>query len=303
MSAQKPENPREKASPSQTPKSGRFQRIRRVVLLFLVVPYVAVTLLMTGFQRKLIYHPARAKDLSVSAVGLDAETVRDVKLKTADGETLKGWLWEGEAVNDSDGANPLVVYFPGNALHRRYRINDIKEFARAGFDVLLFDYRGYGDSTGSPSEEKLTADAWRIWEFATEELGYDPGAVILFGESLGGAVALSLWSKGNPQPAAVLLNSTFASLPGTVAWHYPAFPFQFLLWDRWPSKERIGRVSAPVLIFHGTRDEIVPLSQGRELARHGSSAEFIEISGGTHNSIPMPRLITELERIRIELAN
>lgn len=86
-------------------------------------------------------------------------------------------------------------------------------------------------------------------------------------------------------------------MPQTVAWHYPLFPFQFLLLDRWPSIERIGRVTAPVIVFHGSDDRMVPVSHGRALSQASSRARFLEIPGATHNEIPIVRLRTELDAI------
>ena len=206
-----------------------------------------------------------------------------------------------QAGRDRADKTPLVVYFPGNSLNRHERINDLREVTSCGFDVLIFDYRGLGDSSGSPSERKLTADAQFVWEYAWKELNYDVSRIVVFGESLGAAAALSLWSTesaNSPKPAALILNSIFVSMPRTVAWHYPTFPFRFLLLDRWPSIDRIARVRVPIIVFHGTADDMVPVAHGRELAQASTGARFIEIPGGGHNDIPMYRLRAELERLR-----
>ena len=274
-----------------------------MTLLYVVVPYFAVTLIFAVVQRKLLYRPTVSEDLRAQTLGLDAELVRDVQIQTPDGETLNGWLLNSPG-EDAETGNPLVVYFPGNSLNRYERYEDLSEVANAGYNVLIFDYRGFGDSSGSPSERKLSADAQLVWEFVREDLKYEENRVVIFGESLGGAVALSLWSgeiDNPPQPAALILNSTFASLPETVGWHYPLFPFRFLLLDRWPSKERIARVRVPVIVFHGTDDSMVPISQGRDLAEVCPSAGFIEIPGASHNEIPMHRLRKELELIRLRM--
>ena len=164
----------------------------------------------------------------------------------------------------------LVIYFPGNSLNRSERIQDLREVADFGYDVLVFDYRGYGDSTGNPSESALTKDAKQIWKFARDELQYPENQITLFGESLGGAVALSLWSdssESNLQPRTVILSSTFASMSRTVHEHYPWFPFHYLVLDRWPSVDCIKNVKVPITIFHGTEDDFVSLAQARTLAK------------------------------------
>jgi fermentation-respiration switch protein FrsA (DUF1100 family) len=292
-------------SPSKQPRR-LWQRVRRSILLYVIVPYVSVVVIFAVFQRRLMYQPTVANSLPIAAADSDPDFGKDVELKTSDGNTLRGWLLFGKDRSGQRVADaPLVLYFPGNSLNRHERINDLREVAARGFDVLIFDYRGFGDSTGSPTESNLSADAVLAWNYARNELGYDEERIVVFGESLGGAVALSLWSRENPSPphpAAVMLNSTFASMPQTVAWHYPWFPFQFLLLDRWPSSERIARVDVPVIVFHGTEDGIIPLAHGRTLAQALPSAKFIEIPGGTHNEIPMVRLRQELDAILATLA-
>ncbi|QDU45299.1 Alpha/beta hydrolase family protein [Symmachiella dynata] len=282
-------------------KVGWWKRIRRAVVLYLLVPYLAVVIIFVVLQRKLIYRPTVANDLRVTTVGLDAEAVRDVQIQTPDGEKLNGWLMQ-QAGDDGAVQRPLVVYFPGNSLNRYERINDLREVVRCGFDVLIFDYRGYGDSSGSPSEQHLASDAMRVWNYACGDLGYEPGRIVIFGESLGGAVALSLWTSENanpPQPGALILNATFVSMPRTVAGLYPLFPFQYLLLDRWPSIERITRVTAPVVVFHGTEDDMVPVAHGRELAEAAADGQFIKIPGAGHNEIPLLRLCAELECLEL----
>ena len=288
------------ASLSPKPRSW-WQLGRRAFLLYALVPYLVVVSVFTVFQRRLMYQPTVTETLRIAAVDSNPAFGRDTELQTGDGNTLRGWLLYRQARLDNQAVQaPLVLYFPGNAQNRHARISDLQKFAASGFDVLIFDYRGYGDSTGSPTEANLSADALLIWKYVQDELGYDEAKIVVFGESIGGAVALSMWSKENPnppQPAAVILNATFTSMPQTVAWHYPLFPFQFLLLDRWPSIERIPRVNAPVVIFHGTDDQIVPVAHGRALAQAASQARFIEIPGGTHNEIPTLRLRQELDAI------
>jgi pimeloyl-ACP methyl ester carboxylesterase len=240
---------------SKQPRSMR-QRVRRAIVLYILLPYFGVTIIFAVLQRRLMYQPTVAESLSITDLGLDGDFGIDVELTTADGNTICGWLISGTGQQQQDRSKAaLVLYFPGNSLNRYERIADLRAVAARGFDVLILDYRGFGDSTGSPTESALSADALLVWQYARENLGYDERRIVVFGESIGGAVALSMWSETNaspPQPAALILNSTFASMPQTVGWHYPLFPFQFLLLDRWPSIERIGRVQAPIIVFHGT---------------------------------------------------
>jgi fermentation-respiration switch protein FrsA (DUF1100 family) len=270
----------------------------RGLLLYVLTPYFAVTLIFAALQRKFLYPTTRADRLPAADVRAAGAVVSDVQFPAAGGIVLRGWHLRPQDGPPED-ERLLVLYFPGNAGHRGDRVQDFLDFTRLGCDVLIFDYRGYGDSGGSPSESALAVDARRAWLYATREqlLNVPPERIVLFGESLGGAVATRLaaeFSLAGFPPAALVLNSTFASLPETVAWHYPWFPFQYLLIDRYPSIERIPHVTCPILQFHGTDDDFVPLATGQRLfnaapetSAAGVARRFVTIDGGTHNGIPV----------------
>lgn len=286
------------------PSRGWLRRVIRIVIVYGCIPYLSVTAIFAIFQRSLMYQPTVAENLTVTNLRLGDDFGRDVQIQTEDGHILHGWLIRHLQKGLEAGDAPLVVYFPGNAANRHERIADLREIAAAGFDVLIFDYRGFGDSTGTASEWTLTSDAQLIWQYACGQLRYDQARIVLFGESIGGAVALSLWSENSPdtpKPAALILNSTFTAMPDVVSWQYPWFPFRYLVLDRWLSMERIPRVESPVIIFHGTADEIVPVIQGRTLAGKSAHARFIEIPGATHNEISMLQLRHELEQILVSM--
>ena len=182
------------------------QRVGRATVLYILVPYFAVTIIFAVFQRRLMYQPTVANRLSITDSGLGADFGIDVELTTADGNTIRGWLINGRSLQKQDRGNaPLVLYFPGNSLNRSERINDLREVAARGFDVLIFDYRGFGDSTGSPTESTLSADALLVWQYARNTLGYNERRIVVFGESIGGAVALSMWSKTNSRASTARL--------------------------------------------------------------------------------------------------
>ena len=276
----------------------------RLVLIYAIVPYMAVVVLAILVQRSLIYRPTKVKSLSAEEfVDLNAD---DIQIPVDDNLKLNGWHFPADQTSQLE-QKFLVIYFPGNGGCRKDRQSDCREFAELGCDVILFDYRGYGDNRGSPSEDALSGDARRIWKFATETLKTPADRIVLFGESMGGAMATRLaeeQSRAATPPAALILNSTFASLGETVAWHYPAFPFQYFLWDRYPSVERIQHVTCPILQYHGTADEIVAFEHGQRLFRaapaksaQGIPAEFISIPGGMHNFISISDLRVPISRL------
>jgi len=185
-----------------------------------------------GLQRRLIYFPSPGPVPPATAV---SPTGRDVVLETDDGIRLDAWYFPGR------GGAMLVCN--GNAGDRSMRAGLAVAFNRAGFSVLLFDYRGYGGNPGDPSEDGLAADARAAQQWLARQPDVDPRRIAYFGESLGAAVAVGLAVQS--PPAALVLRSPFTSLPDVGAVHYPWLPVQRLLLDRYPSIDRIASVSAP----------------------------------------------------------
>jgi pimeloyl-ACP methyl ester carboxylesterase len=155
-----------------------------------------------------------------------------------------------------------VLFCHGNAGNVADRLPNARLLVRAGFDVLLFDYRGYGRSRGRPSEEATYEDARAARGALLERDGVDPGRVLYLGESLGGAVALRL--AHDEPPAGLVLQSTFTSVRDMAAVHYRVVPGA-LVPDAYPSLSLVADLRTPLLVLHGERDEIVPVAQGRAL--------------------------------------
>ncbi len=151
-----------------------------------------------------------------------------------------------------------------------------------GFSVLLFDYRGYGENPGLPTEDGLAADARAAQAWLARQPGVDPDRIVYFGESLGAAVAVGL-AVERP-PAALVLRSPFTSLPDVGALHYPWLPVRRLLVDRYPSIERITSVRAPVLVIAGDSDDIVPASLSERLYEAAAEPkQWLLVPGAGHN--------------------
>jgi uncharacterized protein len=203
--------------------------------------------MMRRALNSMLYFPDRRLHTTPKDAGLD---YTDLEIETEDGERLHGWLVEGTAPTRGH-----VLLCHGNAGNVSDRVLHAKVLSEAGFDVLLFDYRGYGRSTGSPSEEGTYRDARAARERLEEP-------AIYVGESLGGAVALEL-ARESP-PAGLVLQSTFTSVREMARLHYPFIPAG-LVPDAYPSIRLIGDLEAPLLVLHGERDDIVPPSHGRAL--------------------------------------
>lgn len=190
---------------------------------------------------------------------------REVHVDTGDGERLFGW-W---ITTERSPATADILLCHGNGGNIGDRLIDAQLLAGAGFNLLLFDYRGYGPSSGRPHEEGTYRDAAAARDVLLRQPECDASRVVYLGESLGGAIALALAVETAP-PRGLVLQSTFTSLRAVAHHHYPVIP-SAVVPDAYPSIRRIGQLRAPVLVLHGDRDEVVPLSEGRAL--YGAARE------------------------------
>jgi uncharacterized protein len=223
----------------------------------------------------LVYFPDRELYGDPADVGL---AFTDLAITTEDGERVHGWWIPTRAA-----ARGHVLFFHGNAGNISHRLDHARALTAAGLDVLLLDYRGYGRSSGRPSEEGLALDARAARSALVAGGQVDPARLVYMGESLGGAVALRLALE--EPPLACVLQSTFTSLRDVARHHYPA-PLSALAKDAYPNRERIRRLDAPVLILHGDVDDIVPLAQGQALFEAAREPRRLRVvPGAGHNDL------------------
>ena len=223
----------------------------------------------------LLYLPSRAILQTPAAAGL---RFADVALRTEDGERLHGW-W----IPASAPVIGHVLLCHGNAGNVGDRIPHVALLSAAGFDVLAFDYRGYGRSSGRPSELGTYRDVRAARDALLQQEGVDAARVLYLGESLGGAVALAL--AVDVQPAGLILQSTFTSVRDMARLHYPLVP-RALVPDAYPSLRLIRRLEAPLLVLHGDRDRIVPVMHGEELFAAAPGPKRIEVFAAVaHNDV------------------
>ena len=199
----------------------------------------------------------------------------DVYFPTADGVILHGWFVPG-----SSGVTLLWCH--GNAGNISYRLDNMKLFHdRLALDIFIFDYRGYGRSQGKPSEEGTYRDAEAALAYLRTRHDVDQDAILLFGRSLGGAIAVDLAIRH--QCPGLILESTFASMVGWMSRSFPDITPDMLP-IKYDSLAKIKRVVAPLLMLHGDRDEVVPFQSGRELYEAANEPkEFYTIKGAGHN--------------------
>ena len=216
------------------------------LLILAVLGYGGLLALMYVFQRALLYFPDTARTPPARA-GLPQ--AQEVMLTSGDGEKLIAWFVAPR------GDKPVVLYFQGNAEGLVARVDRFTWLTADGTGLLALCYRGYGGSTGTPTEDGLIRDAVAAYDFARAR--YPAGRIVLFGESLGTAVAVAL--AAGHEVAGMILDAPFSSAAEVGAAVYPFAPVRWFMKDKFHSDERIGRVSAPLLVLHGEQDRIVPI--------------------------------------------
>ena len=276
---------------SRNPPPPIWRRLARIAILILLA-YTGVVLVMTVLQRSLIYPARKEAQLSAPSAFTPGISSENVRTTTADQIVLNGWLFRHSEVQLD---RPLIIFLHGNGGNRSHRLDDVDLLTELGADVLLFDYRGYGDNAGHPSESGLMNDARAIWKYATEEMAIPPENIILFGESLGGGVATQLaaeLSRSGTLGRGMIIRSSFTSLVDTAAYHYPLLPVRWVLWDRFESARAMPDVEWPICILHGDQDRVVPFSSGQKLfaaapARSANNIpkRFVVLEGADHNDI------------------
>ena len=258
-------------SATRTPAS-RLARLRRRCA---AVDERRATQLTRPLLNSLLYLPSREILQTPAAAGL---RFADLEPQTEDGERLHGW-W----IPASGPVIGHVLLCHGNAGNVGDRIPHAALLSAAGFDVLAFDYRGYGRSSGRPSERGTHYDARAAYGALLRREGVDPARVLYLGESLGGAVALALAVES--PPAGLILQSTFTGVRDLARLHYPVIP-RALVPDAYPSLRLIRRLEAPLLVLHGDRDRLVPTMHGDELFAAAPGPKRIEsFAGAAHNDL------------------
>lgn len=244
------------------------------VLILLAVVYGGLTLLMFVFQSRLLYLPGVGRDVSTTPrnVGLQFE---DVWLEPDPDVRVHGWF-----VPRAD-ARGVVLILHGNAGSIALRLEWLRMLHDLGYASLIIDYRGYGRSTGSPSEQGTYNDARAAWDHLTADRRIAAGDIVLLGESLGGGVAT--WLAARYPARALILHSTFTSIPDVAAEFYPFMPVRWITRFDYGSLARMRDISIPVLVAHSPGDELIRYHHGRALYDAARSPKrFIEMSGG-HN--------------------
>lgn len=230
------------------------------------------------FEEHLIFFPSRYPIGNWSPVGLQCE---DVEFATPDGMRLHGWYCPVQ--------RPRCVFLMahGNAGNITHRADLIKLWQRLlNVSVFVFDYRGYGRSAGRPHESGVYTDARAAYRWLTANKGIAPDDVVLFGESIGAAVALQLASEVTHR--ALILESPFTSAVDVGQRTFPWLPVRWIMRNRFASIEKIGRYHGPLLIIHGTQDTLIPFDMGQALFNRANEPKrFYPVAGADHNDVAL----------------
>ncbi len=230
---------------------------------------------MSILDQVFVFHPDPWKDRDWQAIG--GLPLEDVWFTSADGTKLFGWYVENRATSG------VILWCHGNAGNIINRLENLKLLYQSGLSVFLFDYRGYGKSQGRPSEEGLYQDALGAYDYLTRTRMIRPERLIIFGRSLGGAVAGELASQ---KPAAgLILESVFPSIEAVAKFHYGGLPVHWLLGANFKLMDRLPQLLLPKLVIHGDRDDIIPLELGRQVFEAAKPPKsFYLIEGADHNN-------------------
>jgi alpha-beta hydrolase superfamily lysophospholipase len=242
------------------------------IVIIIAVAYIIFVGFLFIFQSRYVYYPEPVLSANPGNIGLYFESVSFV---TTDGVKLSGWFVPHE------NARGVILFCHGNAGNISHRLESIQIFHQLGLDVFIFDYRGYGQSEGKPTEQGTYKDVEAAWRYLIEERQVQSKKVIVFGRSLGGAIAA--WVTQSHTPGALILESTFISVRDIATRLYPYLPVKLLLRYKYNTAEYLGKVDCPVLIVHSRDDEIMPFSLGQQLFKMTKGPkQFLEITG-THN--------------------
>lgn len=253
-------------------KSIRIMRMFAIVITALLLGYSLLVAFVYLRQAKMLYFPTRQIEASPADIGLPFD---EITLRTPDGLKLSAWYIPAE------NAKGFLIFCHGNAGNISHRLDSIRIFHQLGLNVLIFDYRGYGRSEGEPTEKGTYLDAEAAYDFLVNTQGAAPSRIIIFGRSLGSAVAAELAVRRSA--GALIIESGFTSVPDLGKKLFPHMPVRLISRFHYATIEKVGRQGLPKLFIHSPDDEIIPYAQGRKLFEVAAGPkEFLAIRGG-HN--------------------
>lgn len=244
-------------------------------LVIAIAAYVVLVIYVAAKQSDLLYYPdspPHLPDASPADIGLE---YTDVTLSTSDGIDLAAWYIA------SPNAPATVLFCHGNAGSISDRLQLLRFFHDLGVNVLIFDYRGYGESEGTPDEPGTYVDVRAAWDYLLESRQLDAAQVVVFGRSLGAAVASHLATQVSP--AAVILEAPFVSVPDVAATFVPFLPVRLLSRYSYSNLDNVRHIASPLLVIHSRDDELIPFEHGERVFAAANEPKIFLAIIGSHN--------------------
>jgi len=232
---------------------------------------VVVVYVMQGRMLYLAEVPGRTLSMTPADVGFDYQ---DVSIKTSDGVALHGWFIVGRS-------SRVLLFFHGNAGNISHRLDSIRQFQELGLSVLIIDYRGYGQSEGRTTERGIYRDADAAWRYLIDDRGMAANNIVIFGRSLGASVAS--WLAAQQQPLALIVESSFTSVPDIAQDLYPWLPARWLSRFDHATRDYVRDVRCPILVVHSRDDEIIPFHHGEAIFAAANEPRTLLAIRGSHN--------------------
>jgi pimeloyl-ACP methyl ester carboxylesterase len=259
-----------------------FQKFLLPVIRILAFAYIGLAIVLYIGQSSLVFMPSKDVIETPEILGIKFE---NIQITTRDNVNLDTWLVP--AKDDLVGKG-VILFCHGNGGNISNRISYLPIFRELGLATFLFDYRGYGKSGGIPTEEGTYADVEAAWQYLTQERQIPPQKIIIYGESLGGAIASYLAQKisqpnGNNNAGGLVLASTFTSISDRAAELYPFMPIRFLSRFSYNSIDRLPSIKIPVLVIHSIDDEIIPFHHGDRNFQVANQPKKLVKLRGDHN--------------------
>jgi uncharacterized protein len=267
-------------------------------LILIVAAFVAIVLFLRWREPHMLYYPDHTIDQTPDQVGLKYD---DLTLTTADGVKINGWFVHAPRSSITNHQPPVtnhlspltILFLHGNAGNISHRLDKLQIFAELGVDTFIIDYRGYGRSEGQPNEQGTYRDAQAAYSFLLNTNHKSPSTIILYGESLGSAVAVNLAVK---QPVGgVIIEEAFTSIGDVGQKMFPFLPVRWFVRNKYDTLSKMPRLKAPLLIFHSRNDELFDMRHAQRLlaaanepkqlvALHGGHNDAFAVSGETYRN-------------------
>jgi fermentation-respiration switch protein FrsA (DUF1100 family) len=251
--------------------------MRSLYTFLLVVAgiYVFLAALLFLFQNRMVFLadlPGRTLEATPRDIGLAYE---EISIATSDGLQIHGWFVPAES------AKATVLFLHGNAGNISHRLDSIRIFHELGLDTLIIDYRGYGQSEGKPGEQGTYLDAQAAWDYLVGHRGVAPEHIVIFGRSLGGAVASRLAVENTA--GAVIIESCFSSALDMARRLYPFMPARLITRLKYPVRDHVSQINSPLLVVHSRNDEIIPFSMSQVIFEAAAEPKTMLELSGDHN--------------------